>query len=152
MTFKSHKQPLCRACGAKIKKVTRDVYVYPEPPRTEIPEMKNSDGPDRFKQVPIGKMIPIHVPKHVVGSPRTKAEAQKLVNEKIVSIQRDLDGTGIRRISVWDGESYRDEFFCNRTVCAVGYAYMVVSSPSNQIQSVAYADALYLQQNGKPRT
>lgn len=143
--------PLCRACGRKISKHTEMIYVYAEPPRTEAPEMKNGEGADRFKQVPTGKMTPIHVAKHVVGSPRTKEEAQRLVNEKIVSLQYNLDNTRVDRITVWDGGTYVDEFFCNRTRCAVSYAYMIVASPNNKIQSVAYADALYLQQNGKSR-
>lgn len=129
MTFKSHKQPLCRACGKPIKKATENVWLYTKEPNYH------------------------HHGKVVVSDPlpANKTEAQKLVNQKIVSVRRGLDNKVIDFVSTWDGESYVDEFFCNRTVCAVGYAYMVVQISGNDLQSVAYADALYLQQNGKPR-
>jgi len=55
--------------------------------------------------------------------PRTLADCQKLTNEKVVSIKyhyetdnKYYDRTGRRVVhsySTWDGESYKDQFFCN---------------------------------------
>lgn len=134
MTFKSHRQPLCRACGKKIGKRTEDIYVYDKPPKTHF-----SDG------------TPCNVFKHIVGKFRSKEEIQPFVNEKIVSVARSLDGEFIHRLSVWDGESYKDEFFCKGT-CAHAYAYMMAKAePRHGIVSVAYNDSLREQDGKKPR-
>jgi hypothetical protein len=54
--------------------------------------------------------------------PQTKAEAQKLFNEEVVSVQRakkydyktdSRADVGIDRVTIWDRETYVDEFFCN---------------------------------------
>ena len=151
MTYKSHVQPLCRACGKPIKKETSKIFVYATPPRTEVPETSFKWENGKHVEYETGKMIPLHVPRHVIGTPHNKAEAQRLVNEKIVSVEYNRSDNVIDRVTVWDGESYVDKFFCSITTCAVNYAYMMAMEHGNRIQSVAYADALYLQQNGKPR-
>lgn len=141
MGFKSDKQPLCRYCGEKIPKRTDLVYVHATPPRTHIPETKISlISSGKFKEEPTGKMIPIHVSPHVIGIPRTKEEAQKLINLKIISVRKGDDGV-ISRLGVWDGETYNDQFFCKND-CAIRYAYSMVRSPHNSLVMPAYTEAL----------
>lgn len=139
MIFKSPIQPLCRTCGKPIRKWTEDVRVFAEPPRTHVAETAFGTGADRFKSIPTGRMTPLHVPKHVVGQPRTREEAQKLVNMKIVS-NRTTAGL-ISKITVWDGESYADEFFHNGE-CARAFGYMCAGSSKLTICSTAWADAV----------
>lgn len=45
--------------------------------------------------------------------PKTKAEAQRLINGAIVSVSRSVDRTELWKATSWDGESWLDEFFCN---------------------------------------
>ena len=79
-----------------------------------------------------------------------------MTNEKVTSIKRckkysfetqETTDLGIDRFSIWDGESYRDQYFCNRTQCAVRYAYMVVEKSG--LASVAYNDAMKRQRGDK---
>jgi len=114
--FKSKTQPLCRYCGALIKKHGESVYVYAEPPRDQyVEEIQGFVG---GRMVKTGERIQkIHVPRHVVGQPKTKSECQSLADRSfnhpvsVISISRS--GEGIRRFNIWDGETYVDEFFCN---------------------------------------
>jgi len=55
-------------------------------------------------------------------APKTMADCQKLTNETVVSVEyqyetdSNYERTGRRVVhsySTWDGESYKDEFFCN---------------------------------------
>jgi hypothetical protein len=52
--------------------------------------------------------------------PKTKAEAQRYSNHPIVSIRRWKDA--ISQFSVWDGESYEDQFF-HSGKCATEFGY-----------------------------
>lgn len=113
MAFKSGKQPLCRHCGGKIGKRTEIVYFG----RSER-EVERNQG--RSEQ------------------PKNKAEAQRYVNGEIVSVRyshlasinyRDQGSTHVTvpryvdTATVWDGETYDDEFFCsNRHAVEFGYA------------------------------
>jgi hypothetical protein len=141
--------PLCRYCGKPIRKRTDWIEVLKTAPRTHVPVMAygKPGTPDQFVQKPTGEMTPIHVPKHVIADPlpQTKEAAQKLVNMKIVSVRRN--GEGIRYLSVWDGESYRDEFFCTGEH-AQKYAYAMVRSPHNNAVMPAYTEAVLRQLEG----
>lgn len=95
--------PICRYCGTPIAKRT-SIHYFASPTRTPEP----------------GEL------------PQTKADAQRLVNMQIVSIQRwvtfkdPYDGLpgepkdptsvrvdlGIRAVGIWDGKSYVDPYFC----------------------------------------
>ncbi len=101
MNFKSKTQPLCRFCGKRIAKATDKVTF--------------GAACSRYKEL----------------KPKTRAEVQRVVNGEIVSFKwamttpADYDGSHsyrhehltvrdyIEQISVWDGESYVDQFFCN---------------------------------------
>lgn len=106
MKFKSSIQPLCRACGKPIAKHTRSIYFGASPGSSG--SMIES-GQSRFDK------------------PRSRAEAQRLVNEQITShTWRRVSRNGERlpeedyidRINVWDGETYEDEFFCKQNCAA----------------------------------
>lgn len=72
-----------------------------------------------------------------IEKPMTRAEAQRLVNQEIVSIRRSRHGF-IDHITTWDGETYRDRYFCtNRCAMALGYA----AANSGQATK-AYNDAI----------
>jgi hypothetical protein len=124
MRFKSPTQPLCRYCGKKIPKYTTTTYF-------------GSIG-----RPSIGGRLP--------HFPHDKAEAQKLVNEKIVSVRysrytpsqyvslpSEPEHDYINWVGTWDGETYWDEFFC-RQPCAVNFAYTCVRAGHH---SKAYAKA-----------
>jgi hypothetical protein len=62
--------------------------------------------------------------------PRNKAEAQTLTNLQILRYTTvgDPDGTGFfAKASTWDGESYRDQFFC-KDECAIDFARLMAKA------------------------
>lgn len=131
MKFKSKTQPLCRYCGKPIAKHTETVSVHEKQPKTtyEEPEVVQVDG----KWERTGKTVTRNyaMGRYLVGSFQTKAQVQRLLNETIVSVQynrpmRDGEPTGhkyIDKVTVWDGESYADEFYCTgEHAKAMGYA------------------------------
>ena len=83
----------------------------------------------RSKQPPhcryCGKPIPKYTNTHFFSwtddaAPLSLADCQQLTNQQVVSVRygpsyRNGQCTGrqIRVYSTWDGESYRDQFFCN---------------------------------------
>ncbi|AFU88098.1 hypothetical protein CcrColossus_gp228 [Caulobacter phage CcrColossus] len=101
MAFVSDIQPLCRYCGCGIGKHTTTVWFDSTNGRL------NSGW---FSYRP--------------EKPTSKAEAQALLNQQIVSVrwatksayQYGDDEAGerlfINQVTIWDGVSYRDEFFC----------------------------------------
>jgi hypothetical protein len=104
LTYKSTTQPLCRCCGKPIGKHTTTQYFGGSGAVNKIAEY-----------------------------PRDKAEAQRLVNQQIVSLRYHRASEGYRPqgapdhdyvwwVGLWDGEGYRDEFFCSDP-CAVRFAY-----------------------------
>lgn len=113
------KRPLCRYCGKPIAKRATTVY---------------------FEKAITQYMRDTGFSRHVLGQPTTKAEAQRLVNQEIVSVERHHSEDAIYKVSVWDGESYVDEFFCNGTH-AKDYAYMVAHNHP-EIVTVDYYEAL----------
>jgi hypothetical protein len=81
--------PLCRCCGKPIKKVTHTYWFGRGQRRdddfsTEVPE-----------------------------KPASREEAQRLVNQKIVSLQwYDEKREWVWRATTWDGQTYVDQYFC----------------------------------------
>ena len=138
MTFRSATPPLCRCCGKAIAKHSMTVQLTLE--RADY----QKDRPPWSRYIVVEKF------------PSTKADCQKMTNEKVISVKRrqimggNFEPTGasyIAEFSTWDGESYRDQYFCNRTKCAVQYAYMVVQQ--SDLVSVAYNDAVKRQRKEK---
>lgn len=133
MTFKSNVRPLCRA-GKPIGLWTATIH---------FGSSKNS-GAD-------------HWWRESVERPPTREDAQRLVNEKIVSIRwsrgrkilasemthsdQPVEARYVSRAALWDGETYADKFFCKGT-CASAFAYMAASSTTPGIYSQAWADAM----------
>lgn len=108
--FRSPAQPRCRYCGGKIGKHTTTRYFVPE-------------DQESFRQ---GSLYL----DAIKGTPRNRAEAQRLVNQKIVAVRYSNPDVGdgrkhgrfIDQVSLWDGESYVDQFFCGGT-CVDRFAY-----------------------------
>jgi hypothetical protein len=105
--FKSAKQPHCLWCHRPIAKHT--TWHNPVTP---------AQWQQSFKQ-------------GFETAAKTMADCQKLSNEKVVSVKYqyetddNYDQTGRRVVhsySTWDGESYKDQFFCNGDH-AKAYAY-----------------------------
>ncbi|NEI71019.1 hypothetical protein GR212_15680 [Rhizobium lusitanum] len=92
------KPPLCRYCGKALKKKVVSVSFNSYHSRT--PGGRRSDRP------------------------ASREEAQKLFNEKIVSIKYRHDELGryVAEVGLWDRESYVDKFFC-KNAHAQDFAY-----------------------------
>ena len=80
---------------------------------------------------PIAKRTKMHSVRGSEQPLRSKADAQKLTNERVIFLRYHTETdaymkpTGKRRIwffTTWDGESYVDEFFCTNN-CAMRLAY-----------------------------
>lgn len=100
-------QPLCRYCGAKIRKATEHTYI-----RTH----GDTQG------------IRLESTIFVDELPQTKQQAQRLFNQQIVSVRRNHPrDPGITQVSTWDGESYEDKFFCNGSH-AKRFAYLMAKN------------------------
>ncbi len=110
MTYKSAKRPVCRSCGRPIAKSTFTYYL-----RAPDPNVTQHGGNLDFAG---SKTLDVD------AYPATKAEAQRLVPEQIVSVSHGWSASEgkIARFSTWDGESWKDEFFCGG-VCAQRYGY-----------------------------
>lgn len=101
MPFVADIQPLCRYCGCGIAKHTTTVWFDSDSGRL-------NSGWASYRP----------------EKPTSKAEAQALLNQQIVSVRWAKksafrygdDEAGerlfIEQATVWDGVSYRDEFFC----------------------------------------
>lgn len=50
--------------------------------------------------------------------PQSKADAQKLVNQTVVSVGYQKGSRSAYRFTTWDGESYEQQYFCTNR-CAV---------------------------------
>lgn len=119
--FRSARQPLCRYCGKPIAKRTESVY----------PTSTRRENSNLF----------------------SKADCQKGRNDIVISVEYtyeidhedDDKPTGLRwvsRFTVWDGETYIDEFFHNGE-CARKFAYLYARGGN---ATVAYNNALRKQQ------
>lgn len=98
------KQPHCRYCGAKLRKATTTIFFV-----EKLSDFHNRENARENYST-----------RYVVGHPTTKAEAQRLLNQPIVSVRHTSDPWAhkpedvyVAQVSTWDGESYADEFFCN---------------------------------------
>jgi len=89
MGIQLNSQPFCRWCGIAIRKRTETTYFGRR--STEI---------TRYSTTRIEK-------------PASLADAQCLVNRKIVSNTRSMDRTYVDKVTTWDGETYEDELFCS---------------------------------------
>lgn len=131
MAWKSATQPLCRFCGKAIAKDTE---------RLRFSSEYRMAGEDARRDI----------------KPRSKTEAQRHVNGKIVSVQSaikrksddrnhaDYDVTErdyISAVTVWDGESYVDPYFCNGDH-ARRFAYSVARLETPFLRMPAYDAAL----------
>lgn len=120
MTYKSAIRPLCRYCGKGIaKKTTRHCF-----------GQATHNAPTRYWV-------------NHTETPANKAEAQRYLNEAIVSVR---GGYGGLHCGTWDGESWEDEFFCTGE-CAKGFGYFAMRHPAAQTK--AYADAVRKQRATK---
>lgn len=110
MSFKSDKQPLCRFCGGKIKKVTESHSLWQNHWQKRI-------DPTFVPETKVGyNNIETEINRSFEECvfPKTREEAQKLFNQPIISVRWCSDKSrGIEIVSTWDGETYEDEFFCN---------------------------------------
>jgi len=112
------KQPYCRYCGKKIAKWTITIYF--------VETLSDYQQRENAKEG--------HWTRYVVGKPTSKAEAQKLVNEQIISVKHTSDPWAhkpedvyVAQAGAWDGERYKDEFFCSDRH-AVRFAYAVLNA------------------------
>lgn len=116
--------PLCRYCGVPLKK------------RTETVIFNNGRG---TWQAGSGR------PER----PTSKDQVQRLVNQKIVSIQyrEDEQGRYVSQVTTWDGVTYRDQFFC-KGEHAQRFAYSSLRH-SPTLGTEAYHKALKQQLEGE---
>lgn len=98
--------PLCRCCGKPIRKRTAVVFIKAE--------QSEYDKPTKFWRYAYTNGGPL---------PTTKAEAQRLVNEQVVSVRRSHEGSTISAVHVWDGVTYESRFFCTGN-CAKDFGYL----------------------------
>lgn len=93
--FRSNSQPLCRYCGGKIGKWTRVVYL-----RGHFCFRLRHD--DIFS-------------RSLDATADDIRHCRILTNQKVVAVKRGTYAgqSCVVCFSEWDGESYRDEFFCN---------------------------------------
>lgn len=103
MVYKSAERPRCRYCGKAIAKQTATMNIC----RKRDPKLKNDW--EFWRHLAIGN----------APWPRSIRDCQKLTNEKVVSItygahiDNEFDLKAVRSFTIWDGESYKDGFFCN---------------------------------------
>jgi hypothetical protein len=110
---------LCIVCKRPIAK--RSSTIYFREPNEYTPPLDASWGR-------VHEAIPARPDGHREGDklylaqrPRNREEAQRYVNGTIISASRD--GAVLASVNYWDGESYRDTFFCtNECAMKQGYA------------------------------
>jgi hypothetical protein len=119
-------QPLCRYCGKPIGKRTKTIMFGCFEQETRDSQWLAT--------------------RH--EKPTSREEVQRLTNQSLVSVRyvREYEGERyIHQASVWDGSSYKDDYFCT-TDHAQAFAYAVVQSPDNKLTTQAYTKALAAQQ------
>ncbi len=94
----------CIVCGKPIAKATTTVYFKDaESFRREPGSREESYG---------GQQVELFVTER----PRTKSEAQRYLNQPIVSIRRS--GEFVYSAGIWDGESFTNQYF-HSNECAI---------------------------------
>ena len=81
--------PLCKQCGRAVPKLTRHFGFIPATANRRV----NGDRGERCMYL------------HEDQRPRTKEEAQRYVNEPIISVSK-YGQERISSVTTWDGESY----------------------------------------------
>lgn len=119
--FNSDTQPLCRYCGKGIAKHIRFVWIEHE---AKPHHKANTHW------------------RHVVAPEglRTKADCQPHTNGTVVSVQRAMNPEFIRSFGEWDGQSWKDQFFCNGSH-AQRFAYFAASQGGMRFMPKDYVDA-----------
>jgi len=98
--FKSATRPLCRCCGKPIAMYTRLVWV------NEAGSGRQEIANDFSRSITVDKR------------PTSREECQRLTNWKVTAVSYfDPRRRSISSFHEWDGESWKDEFFCTGT-CA----------------------------------
>jgi hypothetical protein len=115
---------LCIVCGKPIAKRVTD-YTF-SLPRAAVPARPGPFGHPRGIEArpagsrdvsPHGGMVTLYLD----DLPKTRDDVQRLVNGEILSTRRD--GLRIVGAGVWDGESYRSQYFhADRCAAAQGVA------------------------------
>lgn len=114
----------CIVCGKPCKKRTIPYYV--RAPREAV-EAQRAGGfqwaaqperPDGFRE-DSGWCVTLYLD----NPPRSKEEAQRLANARIISTRKRDDGT-LSQFTTWDGESYWSDWF-HADRCAVAFAEAV---------------------------
>lgn len=111
-------RPLCRCCGKPIPKRTVAYTVYLTAEKAEEVNRWHANCGHQWSRAVAG---PLH----------NKAECQAKVNGQVVSVSYggrseggQIDKRRVGHFTVWDGESYADEFFCKGS-CATRFAYVM---------------------------
>lgn len=114
------RQPFCRCCGKKLKRLTE----------THVFGIAEGEPPSSWGH--FGTPHP--------EEPATRAEAQRFLNQRIVSSKKDYRGRLM--VATWDGESYfgAQEHFCTLR-CAADYGRFAVTYAPD-LMTQAYAVAL----------
>jgi len=131
MRYKSDTQPLCRCCGKPIAKSTRIVWLR----RPSSTGPSNSD----FSRT-----------MEVDSFPTSREECQRLTNWQVTALSywksEEGEARHVTSFHEWDGESWKDEFFCTGT-CAEAFARMCArhqtgERPLVRLWTQAYSDAV----------
>lgn len=115
----------CIVCGRPIPK--RGTYYTFSLPRPAVPAMiggfSMAAQPAREPGDRVASDGGMMVTLYVAELPRTRAEAQRLVNGQIISTRKSRFLDGIEHATAWDGESYRSLWFdVDRCAIAQGNA------------------------------
>lgn len=107
MTFKSHEQPRCRWCGKRIAKHTTHHFVdgsgYAFKEDNKIVTLDDINKTTN-------EFI-VSVKYHYEKEEYEDLTPNEIYSKKIV--RRTSGRRTIHEYTTWDGESYKDEFFCN---------------------------------------
>jgi hypothetical protein len=110
--------PHCKTCGEQIRKLTTS-YTFREPREGREAGFRNLAGFGPVQEPAIAAKVegereqstPYSWTIYTATRPRTRAEAQRLVNHPVASISRSpVDGT-ISSFTAWEGD-YEDAHFC----------------------------------------
>lgn len=140
MIFKSPTQPLCRCCGKPIAKDTRVTWLR-RPSRIRPPDSTYSRTLE------------------VETFPLNTAECAKLTNRQVTAVSyghgTETEPRHITSFHDWDGESWKDEFFCTNT-CARSFARLCAmhqtgERPLVRLWTRAYNEAIEKRNQARDR-